>query len=207
MITIEHWPETKNWLVYDDQKAMTIKDKNALADPTTLAKNLGLYGRSIQSTRKNFIQEKISPQVQVQPLALSHWFSQQHAESEAVKSDKLVSRQPTHQYKQIENELTFFGESFLEGFLAFYGLEVERAVTRYEQQLHVIELQELGQTEKYYYLAKTHLGELILATSALPSQELAEHELTNFYQPESIRKPLASESIPKTQTLSQKGEK
>ena len=44
--------------------------------------------------------------------------------------------------------MTFFGESFLEGFLGFYGLEVDNALGRYEHNLHVLETQELGQSEK-----------------------------------------------------------
>lgn len=44
--------------------------------------------------------------------------------------------------------MTFFGESFVEGFLGFYGLEVDNALGRYEHNLHVLEAQELGQSEK-----------------------------------------------------------
>ena len=45
--------------------------------------------------------------------------------------------------------MTFFGESFLEGFLGFYGLEVDNALDSYEHNLHVLETQELGQSSKF----------------------------------------------------------
>ena len=45
--------------------------------------------------------------------------------------------------------MPFFGESFLEGFLGFYGLEVDNALDRYEHNLHVLETQELGQSSKF----------------------------------------------------------
>jgi hypothetical protein len=102
----------------------------------------------------------------------------------AKKAEKLVSDKPTHQYKQIKNEMTFFGESFLEGFLGFYGLEVDNALGRYEHNLHVLETQELGQSEKEYYLATGENGRVNLATDPLPSQQIAEEQLDKFYQHE-----------------------
>ena len=95
-----------------------------------------------------------------------------------------MSDKPTHQYKQIKNEMTFFGESFLEGFLGFYGLEVDNALGRYEHNLHVLEAQELGQSEKEYYLATSENGRVKLATDPLPSQQIAEEQMNKFYQRE-----------------------
>ena len=80
--------------------------------------------------------------------------------------------------------MTFFGESFLEGFLGFYGLEVDNALGRYEHNLHVLEVQELGQSEKEYYLATSENGRVKLATDPLPSQQIAEEQLNKFYQRE-----------------------
>ena len=73
---------------------------------------------------------------------------------------------------------------FLEGFLGFYGLEVDNALGRYEHNLHVLETQELGQSEKEYYLATSENGRVKLATDPLPSQQIAEEQLNKFYQRE-----------------------
>lgn len=36
--------------------------------------------------------------------------------------------------------MIFFGESFLEGFLGFYGLEVDNVLGCYEYNLYVLEI-------------------------------------------------------------------
>lgn len=72
----------------------------------------------------------------------------------------------------------------MEGFLGFYGLEVDNALGRYEHNLHVLETQELGQSEKEYYLATSENSRVKLATDPLPSQQIAEEQLNKFYQHE-----------------------
>lgn len=91
--------------------------------------------------------------------------------------------------------MTFFGESFLEGFLGFYGLEVDNALGRYEHNLHVLETQELGQSEKEYYLATSENGRVKLATDPLPSQQIAEEQLDKFYQREPEQTQAQSEPV------------
>ena len=107
-----------------------------------------------------------------------------HRQIEMVQARLKQQTTRFDQYKQIKNEMTFFGESFLEGFLGFYGLEVDNALGRYEHNLHVLEAQELGQSEKEYYLATSENGRVKLATDPLPSQQIAEEQLNKFYQRE-----------------------
>ncbi|MCE2059561.1 hypothetical protein GPU06_09480, partial [Streptococcus thermophilus] len=57
-------------------------------------------------------------------ISLSSWFNRKYDSDNARKSEKLESNKPTRQYKQIKNELTFFGESFL----GFYGLEIDNTL-------------------------------------------------------------------------------
>ena len=56
-------------------------------------------------------------------------------------------------------ELKFYGQSFLEGFLGFYGLDVDNALAEYENTLQVLEEQELGQPDKSYYIGVFKKGE------------------------------------------------
>lgn len=50
--------------------------------------------------------------------------SDKYDSDNAKKTDKLESNKPIRQYKQIKNELTFFGENFL----GFYGLEIDNTL-------------------------------------------------------------------------------
>ena len=101
---------------------------------------------------------------------------------------------PTLQYKQIKSDISFFGESFLEGFLGFYGFELDNAVSRYESNLQIIETKELGiDDEAKYFLGTSQKGEFKKATSELPSKSIAEEELQKFFSKE--KKQVQTQSI------------
>lgn len=96
------------------------------------------------------------------------------------KAENLLSNRPAEQYKQVKAELKFFGQSFLEGFLGFYGLEVDNALAEYENTLQVLEEQELGQSDKSYYIGVFKKGEAQKVTDEMYSREFAEKELKKF---------------------------
>lgn len=91
----------------------------------------------------------------------------------------------------------------MEGFLGFYGLEVDNALGRYEHNLHVLETQELGSSEKEYYLATNQNGRVKLATEPLLSQQIAEEQLNKFYKREPEEQETQAEKV---QARSQKDE-
>ena len=181
---VESWQGIKGKLVHDDQKAIVVDDDQELADQKQLQARLASDGLPIDEARQAMIKKTVKRQPKIEPIKLSGWFNRHQDSHNAKKVEQLVSEKPTHQYKQIKNEMTFFGESFLEGFLGFYGLEVDNALGRYEHNLHVLETQELGQSEKEYYLANSQNGSLKLASDPLPSQQIAEEQLDKFYQRE-----------------------
>lgn len=181
---VESWQGIKGKLVHDDQKAIVVDDDQELADQKQLQARLASDGRPINEARQAMIKKTVKRQFKIEPIKLSGWFNRHQDSHNAKKVEQLVSEKPTHQYKQIKNEMTFFGESFLEGFLGFYGLEVDNALGRYEHNLHILETQELGQSEKEYYLATSQNGRVNLATDPLPSQQIAEEQLDKFYQRE-----------------------
>src|SRR5699024_3628754 len=161
---VESWQGINGKLVHDDQKAIVVDDDQKLTDQKQLQAILDQDGQPIYEDRQALIKKTVKSQLKTEPLKRSGWFNRLQDSQNAKKAEKLVSDKPTHQYKQIKNEMTFFGESFLEGFLGFYGLEVDNALDRYEHNLHVLETQELGQSEKEYYLAKSEYDRVILAT-------------------------------------------
>ena len=181
---IENWQDVDEHLVVDNDKAIIVKDSKLLDNPEALKTEMQRSGKPVTEVRSKLVQKSVKSRVKTDPIKISGWFDRKHESDNAQKAEKLVSNKPTHQYKQIKNEMTFFGESFLEGFLGFYGLEVDNALGRYEHNLHVLETQELGQSEKEYYLATSENGRVNLATDPLPSQQIAEEQLDKFYQRE-----------------------
>ncbi|WP_338754676.1 hypothetical protein [Leuconostoc mesenteroides] len=178
----ESWQGIKGSLVYEDDKAIIVDETDDIKDTEKLSKQLVEKGQPIKEVRHQLLKNSIKKNIKTDPLKLSSWFNRKYDSDNAKKTEKLESNKPTRQYKQIKNELTFFGESFLEGFLGFYGLEVDNALARYENNLQIIETQDLGlSNEKKYYLGQSNKGELKLATSELPSQQIAKEELNKFY--------------------------
>ncbi|VDG25046.1 hypothetical protein Q8F54_10405 (plasmid) [Leuconostoc mesenteroides] len=192
----ESWQGIKGSLVYEDDKAIIVDETDNIEDTEKLSKQLAEKGQPIKEVRHQLLKNSIKKNIKTDPLKLSSWFNRKYDSDNAKKTEKLESNKPTRQYKQIKNELTFFGESFLEGFLGFYGLEVDNALARYENNLQIIETQDLGlSNEKKYYLGQSNKGELKLATSELPSQQIAKEELNKFYSRQQEQVQQQSNSI------------
>ena len=199
----ESWQGIKGSLVYEDDKAIIVDEADDIKDTKKLSKQLAEKGQPIKEVRHQLLKNSIKKNIKTDPLKLSSWFNRKYDSDNAKKTEKLESNKPTRQYKQIKNELTFFGESFLEGFLGFYGLEVDNALARYENNLQIIETQDLGlSNEKKYYLGQSKKGELKLATSELPSQQIAKEELNKFYsrQQEQVQQQSNSIKLPDEDT-------
>ncbi|WP_273712499.1 hypothetical protein [Leuconostoc mesenteroides] len=199
----ESWQGIKGSLVYEDNKAIIVDETDDIKDTEKLSKQLAEKGQPIKEVRHQLLKNSIKKNIKTDPLKLSSWFNRKYDSDNAKKTEKLESNKPTRQYKQIKNELTFFGESFLEGFLGFYGLEVDNALARYENNLQIIETQDLGlSNEKKYYLGQSNKGELKLATSELPSQQIAKEELNKFYsrQQEQVQQQSNSIKLPDEDT-------
>ncbi|ORI93381.1 hypothetical protein [Leuconostoc mesenteroides] len=192
----ESWQGIKGSLVYEDDKAIIVDEADDIKDTKKISKQLAEKGQPIKEVRHQLLKNSIKKNIKTDPLKLSSWFNRKYDSDNAKKTEKLESNKPTRQYKQIKNELTFFGESFLEGFLGFYGLEVDNALARYENNLQIIETQDLGlSNEKKYYLGQSKKGELKLATSELPSQQIAKEELNKFYSRQQEQVQQQSNSI------------
>lgn len=192
----ESWQGIKGSLVYEDDKAIIIDEADDIKDTKKLSKQLAEKGQPIKEVRRQLLKNSIKKNIKTDPLKLSSWFNRKYDSDNARKTEKLESNKPTRQYKQIKNELTFFGESFLEGFLGFYGLEVDNALARYENNLQIIETQDLGlSNDKKYYLGQSKKGELKLVTSELPSQQIAKEELNKFYSRQQEQVQQQSNSI------------
>lgn len=178
---IENWQDVDEHLVVDNDKAIIVKDSKLLDNLEAVKAEMQKSGKPVREVRNKLVQKSVKNKVKTDPLKISGWFDRKHESDNAQKAEKLQGNKPVRQYKQIKNEVQFFGESFLEGFLGFYGLEVDNAVGRYEKNLHILETQELGSSEKEYYLAQVKDGEQKRVTDNFPSREVAEEELNKFY--------------------------
>lgn len=174
-------------LVIDDrgEKAVISKGED-LEDETQLANQLQARGKSVNQAREELITKSLTNKLKFAPVRLKEYFAERNQSDEAKKVDKLTSTVPSQNFKKISNEVEFFGQSFLEGFLDFYGIELDNAVKDYEQRLHIIEQVDLNNHHKAYYLGTVIDNDLKLANEKEPlaSREEAEEVLQKFSKPE-----------------------
>lgn len=174
-------------LVIDDrgEKAVISKGED-LEDKTQLANQLQARGKSVNQAREELITKSLTNKLKFAPVRLKEYFAERNQSDEAKKVDKLTSTVPSQNFKKISNEVEFFGQSFLEGFLDFYGIELDNAVKDYEQRLHIIEQVDLNNHQKAYYLGTVIDNDLKLANEKEPlvSREEAEEVLQKFSKPE-----------------------
>ena len=174
-------------LVIDDrgEKAVISKGED-LEDETQLANQLQARGKSVNQAREELITKSLTNKLKFAPVRLKEYFAERNQSDEVKKVDKLTSTVPSQNFKKISNEVEFFGQSFLEGFLDFYGIELDNAVKDYEQRLHIIEQVDLNNHHKAYYLGTVIDNDLKLANEKEPlaSREEAEEVLQKFSKPE-----------------------
>lgn len=103
---------------------------------------------------------------------------------------------PDKTLKQIKNETEFFGLSFLEGFLEFYGIKLDMAVERYEKQLHIIEEENPRTHDKNASIIKSRNG-IIDKIVTLKDKKQANRELEKFYQRKNKEKKLNQNLVQK----------
>ena len=177
-------------LVIDDrgEKAVISKGKD-LEDKTQLANQLQARGKSVNQAREELITKSLTNKLKFAPARLKEYFAERNQSDEVEKIDKLTSTVPSQNFKKISNEVEFFGQSFLEGFLNFYGIELDNAVKDYEQRLHIIEQVDLNNHHKAYYLGTVIDNDLKLANEKEPlaSREEAEEVLQKFSKSEAER--------------------
>lgn len=190
----EKWQGISGTLIHDETKGIII-DKNEKSDSLDyFSEKLKTDGKPLKEVREKMIKDSIKRDLKTNPLHLKAWFDKKYDNDNSEKSKEINSDKPTLQYKQIKSDISFFGESFLEGFLGFYGFELDNAVSRYESNLQIIETRELGiDDEAKYFLGTSQKGEFKKATSELPSKSIAEEELQKFFSKE--KKQVQTQSI------------
>lgn len=190
----EKWQGISETLIHDETKGIII-DKNEKSDSLDyFSEKLKTDGKPLKEVREKMIKDSIKRDLKTNPLHLKAWFDKKYDSDNSEKSKEINSDKPTLQYKQIKSDISFFGESFLEGFLGFYGFELDNAVSRYESNLQIIETKELGiDDEAKYFLGTSQKGEFKKATSELPSKSIAEEELQKFFSKE--KKQVQTQSI------------
>ena len=142
------------------------------------------------------IKQHLNKSISIKDFELKQFFLKKGELGNSEKCHKLKSDKPNETLKQIKNETEFFGLSFLEGFLEFYGIKLDMAVERYEKQLHIIEEENPRTHDKNASIIKSRNG-IIDKIVTLKDKKQANRELEKFYQRKNKEKKLNQNLVQK----------
>jgi hypothetical protein len=151
---------------------------------------------AIPEARKKMIKQHLNKSISIKDFELKQFFLKKGELGNSEKCHKLKSDKPNETLKQIKNETEFFGLSFLEGFLEFYGIKLDMAVERYEKQLHIIEEENPRTHDKNASIIKSRNG-IIDKIVTLKDKKQANRELEKFYQRKNKEKKLNQNLVQK----------
>lgn len=151
---------------------------------------------AIPEARKKMIKQHLNKSISIKDFELKQFFLKKGELGNSEKCHKLKSDKPNETLKQLKNETEFFGLSFLEGFLEFYGIKLDMAVERYEKQLHIIEEENPRTHDKNASIIKSRNG-IIDKIVTLKDKKQANRELEKFYQRKNKEKKLNQNLVQK----------
>lgn len=194
----EKWDGMDGYVVHDNEKGVVVRN-NKLDNANDIIDQKGV---PVDDARRKLFKNTLKKNIKIEPVKLAGYFESKYEPENAKKVAKLESDSATKQFKQIKNEMQFFGESFLEGFLGFYGIKLDNALERYEHNYHVLEVDDISNPKQTdYYIAVPKQGNIDDKKIEVPNREIAELNIAKFYGEQSVK--LQQEN---TQSLSIKQE-
>ena len=186
------------YVVHENEKGVVVRN-NKLDNANDIIDQKGV---PVDDARRKLFKNTLKKNIKIEPVKLAGYFESKYEPENAKKVAKLESDSATKQFKQIKNEMQFFGESFLEGFLGFYGIKLDNALERYEHNYHVLEVDDISNPKQTdYYIAVPKQGNIDDKKIEVPNREIAELNIAKFYGEQSVK--LQQEN---TQSLSIKQE-
>lgn len=144
-------------------------------------------GQPIPHIRKQFTREEVAPSIEVKPFVLRQHFLQQGNVEDARRVEQVDLTAIHVKGGRIANEVSFAGTSFLEGFLSVYGIELERAVKRYEEKLHLFETIDRERKQRTVFIGRLKQGELEQLSPSYENEQQAKIQLEAMKQVEKER--------------------
>ncbi|MEC0434420.1 hypothetical protein P8832_09630 [Bacillus subtilis] len=163
----------------DEEKDLAFKEKND-SGPVGI-------GIPIKEMRKNIMESLAENDVAVSNLKFQRFLNDRGMFKESKDARKIDFGSIKIQNKKIVNEVSFIGRSLLEGFLSFYSVEMDKALDKYENKLHVIE------GEKDAYIAQIHRSGDVKRVSPFMEKETAIEKLKAFEKENELRKERENE--------------
>lgn len=181
---MERWfGEKKQYIiVHDNSKGVILEEGESSLKRADYQKLIRNRGRPIEQVRTDMCKREVEQDIEINSIKLKRHFHGNADFESAENVEKVNFQNFKINTKKFTNELTFMGESFLEGFLGFYGMELNSAIDRYEKRLQVYESIDLDTGEKMVYIVKLRNGKRQNLSPDMKTIENAQKKLREFEQ-------------------------
>lgn len=148
-------------LVWKGDKAILKKEDEIYnTSEEKLSEELNDSQMTPSQARQAILLENVKNEVRFQPFEVKQRFVERGDFENAAKVSKLQTDNPKKALQMIHSELAFFGQSFFEGFLDFYGIKCDNALDNHEKRISIIEEQQLDTGKKTVSLCQVVKGKL-----------------------------------------------
>lgn len=182
LLKIERFEKISNlFLVKNDDKAIILKEDHNLSNDEIKSKFL-TDSKPLSFQRNKLFKSQIINSIKAKPFELKQHFLSKGDIKNSQKASNLNNDNAVANHKQIKAELSFYGGSFLEGFLEVFGVKIDKALEKYEKDLLIIEEEDFELGTKESFIVKSTKGVIEKITPSIENMKVARQELDYFYE-------------------------
>lgn len=128
----------------------------------------------IKEMRRKILENKAAADIKVSNLKFQQFLNDKRMFQESKEARSIDVEGIKVKNQQVVNEVRFASGSLLEGFLSFYGVQLDRAINNYENRLHVIE------DNNKAYIGKLSRDGDVTRVSPMMEKDQASEKLNEF---------------------------
>lgn len=138
----------------------------------------------VADVRRSIMEDRAERDVELSNIKFQQYLNSNGKFDEANQARGVDIEGLKHNGRVLTNEATFALGSLAEGFLSFYGVQVDKSLEKYENKLHVLENEETGS-----YIGKINeKGEVHRVSPFFASKELAQEKLKEFEKSREVKR-------------------
>lgn len=137
---------------------------------------------SVNEMRRSIIHKTAEENLELSNYKFQKFLNDKGMFKESKDAEKIDIHDIKVKNKKVVNEVRFASSSMLEGFLSFYGVELDKSLDKYERRLHVIEEDDAA------YIGKVNRNGELKKLSPTMEKNQAVKKLEEFEQQRQLKK-------------------
>lgn len=134
-------------------------------------------GQSLSQIRQQLTRVEVQDGIEVKPFILRQYFLQQGNMEDAKRVEQVDLTTFRVKGGRLVTDAAFAGTSFLEGFFSVYGIELDRAVKRYEEKLQLFETIDRERQQSAVFIGRLKKGKLEQLSPSFQTEQQAKIQL------------------------------